>query len=73
MLSFRLTAGFLVLRNRQHAIVRTSMGKTIVATDVSLEKHGHYVSHVDASNGVRNDQAFDDLTDTQNEDFIFVL
>ncbi|KAG6901299.1 hypothetical protein C0995_013947 [Termitomyces sp. Mi166 len=62
-----VTAAFLAFRNQQHANTRARMGKTAVIVDVSLEKH------VKTGDGPVNDQAFLDLTDSQNEDFIFAL
>ncbi|KAF9462293.1 major facilitator superfamily domain-containing protein [Collybia nuda] len=64
-----MTAGYLAFQNRQHAVRRVSLGKTGKVLDTSLEKH----VHDDANAGVRNDQSFHDLTDSQNEDFIFAL
>jgi hypothetical protein len=63
----RVTAAFLAFRNRQHAAIRASLGKTANVVDTSLEKH------TDNEIAARNDQAFHDLTDSQNEDFLFAL
>ncbi|KAF5376222.1 hypothetical protein D9615_008548 [Tricholomella constricta] len=60
----KITAAFLAFRNRQHAGIRLSLGKAADIVDMSLEKH----TKTDNA-----EQAFDDLTDSQNEDFIFAL
>jgi len=64
-----VTATFLAFRNRQHAARRERLGKSANVVDVSLEKH----SATHSEYAARNDQSFLDLTDSQNEDFIFVL
>ncbi|TFK39896.1 major facilitator superfamily domain-containing protein [Crucibulum laeve] len=69
-----ITACFLSFRNRQHARRRLELGKNAVIIDTSLEEHmGPSASDDGMENVAENDQAFFDLTDTQNEDFIFVL
>jgi len=62
-----ITAAFLAFRNRQHAARRASLGKAAIVIDTSLEEY------TNNEHAARNDQAFYDLTDSQNEDFIFVL
>ncbi|KAF8229348.1 MFS general substrate transporter [Tricholoma matsutake] len=70
LLSFMtvITAVFLAFRNRQHAAIRESLGKSGMIIDTSLEKRD-----AETHKQARNDQSFNDLTDSQNEDFIFVL
>lgn len=63
-----ITAVFLAFRNRQHAAIRESLGKSGMIIDTSLEKRD-----AETHKQARNDQSFNDLTDSQNEDFIFVL
>ncbi|KAG6836539.1 hypothetical protein H0H93_006919 [Arthromyces matolae] len=63
------TAALLAFKNRQHAKRRAALGKPDVIVDMSLEKRANY----NVDNGPSNDQAFLDLTDSQNEDFIFAL
>jgi hypothetical protein len=65
-----VTAAYLSWLNLQHAARRISLGKQGVIIDSSLEKYRG--SEADAKIAA-NDQAFDDLTDLQNEDFLFVL
>ncbi|KAG6827967.1 hypothetical protein H0H92_009828, partial [Tricholoma furcatifolium] len=62
-----ITAAYLAFQNRQHANRRAALGKAANVVDVSLEKD------VDNGEAAVNDQAFLDLTDAQNEDFIFAL
>lgn len=72
----RITATFLAFRNKQQAAARVRVGKSALVVDTSLEK---YMKNADVdsdenTDGIaRNEQAFDDLTDSKNEDFIFVL
>lgn len=71
----RLTAAFLAFRNKQHAASRVRLGKAGVVVDTSLETRPNAAAHITQEDGItaRNEKAFDDLTDSQNEDFIFVL
>lgn len=73
----RLTAAFLAFRNKQHAASRVRLGKAGVVVDTSLETRPNAATHItqELEDGItaRNEKAFDDLTDSQNEDFIFVL
>ncbi|KAF8603639.1 MFS general substrate transporter [Ceratobasidium sp. AG-I] len=77
-----ITALYLSYLNRQHAAARRRAGKKAVVIDTSLEeaKVAHQAAEqneaTEGDEGVKrraNDQAFDDLTDLQNEDFIYVL
>ena len=67
-LESRVTATYLAFRNRQHAALRERLGKRGTIVDTSLEKSGD-----GKTRHARNDRSFNDLTDSQNEDFIFVL
>jgi hypothetical protein len=62
------------LLNRKHATTRESMGKAAKIVDLSME-NGHEEDTEEAENvcasGV-GDKAFDDMTDTKNEDFVYV-
>lgn len=62
-----ITAGYLVFRNKQQARARVTKGKTAEIVDKSLDKFSKLTDEAE------NNQAFDDLTDCQNEDFIYVL
>lgn len=65
-----VTAAYLAYRNRQQAAARRRKGKMGEVVDTSLEVFGYKTEgQVEA----RNEQAFDDLPDTENEDFIYVL
>jgi len=66
----RVTAAFLAFRNRQHAAIRVRLGKSGDIIDASLEKSGGALAN---EKQPRNDQSFNDMTDSQNEDFIFAL
>ncbi|KIK62936.1 hypothetical protein GYMLUDRAFT_197181 [Collybiopsis luxurians FD-317 M1] len=64
-----VTAAYLAFRNKQQAAARRRLGKTAEVVDTSLEVY----SASQLKDGVMNDKSFDDLTDCQNEDFIYVL
>jgi len=68
--TIRVGAAYLSWLNRQHAARRVALGKTGEVVDESLEK---YKGSSGNAKALSNDQAFDDLTDLQNEDFIYVL
>ncbi|CAE6464839.1 unnamed protein product [Rhizoctonia solani] len=79
-----VTALYLAFLNKQHAATRRRAGKKAEIIDTSLEDSKrarqaakeNEMSEGDESRGTKrrlNDQAFDDLTDLQNEDFIYVL
>lgn len=65
------------LLNRRHARARERLGKAARVVDLSmahkrhLASHGGAVNDRDAAGGV-GDRAFDDATDLQNEDFVYV-
>jgi hypothetical protein len=68
--------------NKKHASARRRAGKKAIVIDASLEdskaaqKAAEQNDTLGEGEGVKrrlNDQAFDDLTDCQNEDFIYVL
>ncbi|CAE7089673.1 unnamed protein product [Rhizoctonia solani] len=79
-----ITALYLAFLNKQHAAARRRAGKKAEIIDTSLEdtKRAREVAKQnEESEGGEdggqkrrlNDQAFNDLTDLQNEDFIYVL
>ncbi|CAE6444321.1 unnamed protein product [Rhizoctonia solani] len=79
-----VTALYLAFLNKQHAASRRRAGKKAEVIDTSLEdsKRARQAAKEnekpegDESGGLKrrlNDQAFNDLTDLQNEDFIYVL
>ncbi|TFK64965.1 MFS general substrate transporter [Pluteus cervinus] len=68
-----MTAAFLQFRNKQHEDARRRLGKVAVIVDTSLEEYAVQAEMTKTGQLVSNDQAFDDLTDGQNEDFIFAL
>jgi len=59
--------------NRKHANTRIALGKSAVVLDRSMmNAQERIVSEgVDAGTG-EGEQAFDDITDLENEDFVFV-
>ncbi|KAJ7680774.1 major facilitator superfamily domain-containing protein [Mycena polygramma] len=70
---FVATALYLALLNRGHAARRTALGKTGALVDASLERTEDAAA-AQAANGAQfGVNAFDDLTDRANEDFIYVL
>ncbi|THU99589.1 MFS general substrate transporter [Dendrothele bispora CBS 962.96] len=73
-----ITAVFLAFRNKQQATARRRLGKAGKVVDRSLETYSERRAESDeytkpGQGELKNDKAFDDLTDTQNEDFIYVL
>ncbi|KAG8741427.1 hypothetical protein FRC10_002874 [Ceratobasidium sp. 414] len=73
---------YLSFKNKQHAAARRRAGKKAVVIDVSLEDSKTAREATEKNNATEgedivkrrlNDQAFNDLTDLQNEDFIYVL
>ncbi|KAL0579642.1 hypothetical protein V5O48_002338 [Marasmius crinis-equi] len=73
-----ITAAYLAYLNKRHEATRVRMGKAGKVVDRSLEAYkAREVGEKEGREGEevnpRNDQAFDDLTDLRNEDFIYVL
>ncbi|CAE6519835.1 unnamed protein product [Rhizoctonia solani] len=79
-----ITALYLTFLNKQHAAARRRAGKKVDIIDTSLEDSKrareaakqNEKSEAGEDGGQKrrlNDQAFNDLTDLQNEDFIYVL
>ncbi|KAG8789541.1 hypothetical protein FRC12_013390 [Ceratobasidium sp. 428] len=73
---------YLSFMNKQHAAARRRAGKKAVVIDTSLENSKEAREAAEKNNMIEgekavkrrlNDQAFNDLTDLQNEDFIYVL
>lgn len=62
-------AFYIRVLNRKHAATRERMGKSATVIDLSMES-------TEANNGspaeIAGDKGFDDVTDLQNEDFIYV-
>lgn len=79
----RVTAAYLTFLNHRHAAARRRIGKAAEVVDISLEtaEQSERLQKLNEENERRegadptvlNAKAFDDLTDTQNEDFIYVL
>lgn len=78
-----ITAAYLTYLNKRHANTRRRLGKTAELIDASLEDsktaaklqlaNEEKSKSEGASPAAVNSRAFDDLTDVQNEDFIYVL
>ena len=80
-----ITAAYLHYLNRRQAARRRALGKTAAVVDTSIlsikdaakaraERDKHAIEKEESNEKeVTNDQAFDDLTDWQNEDFVYVL
>lgn len=69
-------AAWIFLLNKRHAAMRERMGKSARVVDLSMEssralKVNDEVVNDTAGTGV-GERAFDDVTDLENEDFIFV-
>ncbi|KAJ7495979.1 MFS general substrate transporter [Mycena galericulata] len=70
---FMLTAFYISLLNRSHAKRRQELGKTVVLVDASLERSEDAAAAQQANGAQYAANAFDDLTDSANEEFIYVL
>ncbi len=68
-----MTAAYLSFLNRGQAAKRRQLGKAGKVADKSLQKANDYDVDENNEGEAKNDQSFDDLTDRQNEDFIYVL
>ncbi|KAF5344336.1 hypothetical protein D9758_013240 [Tetrapyrgos nigripes] len=69
-----VTAAYLAFRNKQQEALRRRLGKAGKVVDRSLDSYSERKGNSEGNEGeARNDKAFDDLTDIQNEDFIYVL
>jgi len=71
-----VTAIYLTFLNRSHAARRRRAGKAADVVDTSLETTKNAAQgkfETDGAEVALNARAFDDLTDLQNEDFIYVL
>ena len=74
-----ITAVYLTILNRHHAKRRVLAGRPGVVVDASLEspeesaRIRREAMQVVGTGEVLNSQAFDDLTDIQNIDFIYAL
>ncbi|KAL0058349.1 hypothetical protein AAF712_014983 [Marasmius tenuissimus] len=66
-----ITAVYLKYLNKKHEATRLRVGKTVKVVDRSLESYK--ASDKRRRGEAKNEQAFDDLTDLENEDFIYVL
>ncbi|KAJ8087662.1 hypothetical protein PM082_006497 [Marasmius tenuissimus] len=66
-----VTAAYLKYLNKKHEATRIQMGKVGKVVDRSLESYK--AADKGKEGEAKNDQAFDDLTDLRNEDFIYVL
>ncbi|KAK7005917.1 major facilitator superfamily domain-containing protein [Favolaschia claudopus] len=67
---FIITALYVLFLNRAHAARRTALGKTGVLVDASLEATKDAAAAQQANGAKFAANAFDDLTDKANEDFI---
>ncbi|KAJ7287840.1 major facilitator superfamily domain-containing protein [Mycena rebaudengoi] len=70
-----ITAAYLAYLNRQHEAKRIRLGKVGVVVDSSLQtvKEKNRRAAEQGDEVVLNEQAFHDLTDLENEDFIYAL
>lgn len=70
----RITAIYLTYLNKQHAAARKRSGKSSEMVDTSLEKSGRAreIQKTQQEDGMHA-RAFDDVTDLQNEDFMYAL
>ena len=71
-----ITAAYLHYLNKQQEKKRVALGKPekVIDTSIlSIEDAAKVRTEINQREGVTNDQAFDDLMDWQNEDFVYVL
>lgn len=78
-----MTAAYLTFLNKRHAAARRRAGKAAQIVDTSLEtaKQSELLQQLNEESERKegadplllNAKAFDDLSDLQNEDFIYVL
>lgn len=72
-----LGACYIKVLNRRHATAREQLGKSAQVVDLSMEdkrtlaRRGEILNDGQAAGGV-GDKAFDDVTDLNNEDFIYL-
>ena len=74
-----LTTFYLMYLNKSHANRRVAMGKSAVIVDTSLDTAEEAAARQAAAEGqgdapetTPGDRAFDNATDLENEDFVFV-
>jgi hypothetical protein len=78
------TSAYIAYLNKRHAEKRVSMGKSAVIVDTSLESAKVAATMQDATHGTGvvgdgtgadavGEHAFEDMTDLENEEFIFVF
>lgn len=64
---------YLMVLNKKHSKSRQRMGKQAILVDKSMQRIKHISSTaVEDGNDADGQKAFDDQTDWQNEDFIYV-
>ncbi|KAL5334128.1 major facilitator superfamily domain-containing protein [Aspergillus crustosus] len=70
-----LNMAYIVYLNKQHEKRRVAMGKDAKIIDHSMQAVGEPEEFVkgDDGHGVQDDNTFKDLTDFQNEDFVYVF
>jgi hypothetical protein len=68
-----VTAAYLAFLNKRQAARRVRLGKKAEVVDTSLEAVKAREAGAKSAGEAANEKAFDDLTDGQNEDFIYVL
>lgn len=72
-----ISAAWVTFLNQKHATARELVGKAAKVIDLSMESHRALARNDEAVNDVEGAgvgaRAFDDMTDLQNEDFIYVL
>ncbi|KAJ7282799.1 MFS general substrate transporter [Mycena rebaudengoi] len=70
---FIVTGLYLALLNRQQQKRRAALGRSGVLVDASLERTEDAAAAQKSNGATFGANAFDDLTDRENEDFIYVL
>jgi hypothetical protein len=70
----RLTTSYLMLLNKKHANRRIALGKSAIVIDRSMMNVQERAAMEEGPDGSEpiGERAFDDETDTKNEDFIYV-
>jgi hypothetical protein len=66
---------YLHILNKKHSAMRVALGKQALLVDLSLMGKKH-ISQMEKTEAIPEDlglQAFEDVTDLKNEDFIYIL
>lgn len=63
----------LAFLNKKHEQKRVTLGKSARVVDLSMQAVRHAVDDKEPAQGAVDEDAWEDLTDWQNEDFVYVF